>query len=190
MPETSDGDLDRDAVSALKDRVGQELAWAEQRLTELRERSVAQARSPLKPLGQREHEFAERVRSLGERVQHGEAALPKEMVRDLEQAEDFMRDAGQALGQGEGERGLGLGSSAQTLLENLGTGRTTDAEESEESEGPPPQLSRGSAASGYVPEAKDDNAEGFRRRVLQGLGQTGTGRLGPAVKRYAEGLLR
>ncbi len=33
-------------------------------------------------------------------------------------------------------------------------------------------------------------AEDFRRRVMEGLSHDHGGRLGPAVRRYAEGLLR
>jgi hypothetical protein len=44
---------------------------------------------------------------------------------------------------------------------------------------------------GDVPRAEDSKrAEDFRRRVLEGLGKSKDGRLAPAVKRYAEGLLK
>ena len=44
---------------------------------------------------------------------------------------------------------------------------------------------------GEVPErSKAERAEEFRRRVMQGLGQSKAGRMSPAVKRYAESLLR
>jgi hypothetical protein len=42
-----------------------------------------------------------------------------------------------------------------------------------------------------VPAAEEQNrAEAFRKRVLRNLGDSPAGRLSPAVKRYAEGLLR
>jgi hypothetical protein len=37
---------------------------------------------------------------------------------------------------------------------------------------------------------KNEKAEAFRKRVLEGLARDKGGRLGPAVKRYAEGLLK
>ena len=37
---------------------------------------------------------------------------------------------------------------------------------------------------------KNQRAEEFRQRVLKGLARDKGGRLGPAVKRYAEGLLK
>ena len=40
------------------------------------------------------------------------------------------------------------------------------------------------------PEGKAEKAEDFRKRVLEGLGKDKGGRLSPAVKRYAEGLLQ
>jgi hypothetical protein len=44
---------------------------------------------------------------------------------------------------------------------------------------------------GDVPDAEQRNkADDFRRRVVRGLGTGADGRIGPAVKRYAEGLLQ
>jgi hypothetical protein len=37
---------------------------------------------------------------------------------------------------------------------------------------------------------KNQRAEAFRKRVLEGLARDKGGRLGPAVKRYTEGLLK
>jgi hypothetical protein len=106
-----------------------------------------------------------------------------------------MREAARALGQGKGERGLQLQREAQRLLERSSTGQTSDDEDKSPND-PSRAKPRGDdgreiRTGGDVPEPGDGkNAEAFRQRVLEGLGKTKNGRLGPAVKRYAEGLLR
>ena len=82
---------------------------------------------------------------------------------------------------------------AQRLLEQASTGRT-DAEENArpgEREKGRGESSEEFGSAGDVPDKGNLNdAEAFRRRVLEGLGKGGSSRLSPAVKRYAEGLLR
>jgi hypothetical protein len=186
-------ELDRETLRRVEGRVRQDLGWIEQRLLELEHQSAARMRSSLDPAARREQELGQRAGSLAERTHDAEAALPDEAIRDLTRAADLMRDAAGELREGRGDRGLRLGHSAQELLDRLNMGRTTDTGSGEP--GPPQhdqgaRAARAPAGGGYVPGRASDAAQGFRRRVLEGLGEAESGRLGPAVERYAEGLLR
>jgi hypothetical protein len=108
-----------------------------------------------------------------------------------------MRDAARALREGRGRDALELQRQAQRLLEQSETGKT-DASEAERQQQRDPKRGDGEthrgkeiAQDGEVPEEDEaDAAEDFRRRVLRGLSEDKSERLAPAVKRYAEGLLR
>jgi len=100
------------------------------------------------------------------------------------------------LGRGEGEAGLSRQREAQRLLEGADTGKPEDPEEGDQEQ---QQAGKdgtndgngGQPFGGGVPDAERQNkAEEFRRRVIRSLGEGPVGRLAPAVKRYAEGLLR
>jgi hypothetical protein len=108
-----------------------------------------------------------------------------------------MREASRELGRGHGEQGLTLQREAQRLLEQAQPGRSDGAEGDASREPSKQQGQRhGDQASsiatgGDVPGPDDKaRAEEFRRRVLEGLGKEKSERLSPAVRRYAEGLLR
>ncbi len=184
--------LDRDAARAAKGVLEEQLAWAEQQLNAARQSAAQRARGTLNQASGREQEFARRAGNLAGRGE-GEAALPEDALQNLEQAERSMQEAARELASGNGERGLELQRAAQRLLEEANSGRT-DREESEQGR----ESQRGSRAVGGensgvgdVPDkGNSEDAEAFRRRVLEGLAKGKDGRLSPAVKRYAEGLLR
>jgi hypothetical protein len=186
-------ELDAELVRQVAQRVRSELGWTEQRLQELGRESAAGMRAPLDQAARREQELGERTGALAERGHAAEAPLSAEAAHDLDRAADLMRDAAGDLRQGRGDRGLKLGRAAQDLLERLNKGRTTDTDQGESSSSGPAQSAGGTRSAdgnGYVPDRATDRTQGFRRRVLEGLGQARKGRLGPAVERYAEGLLR
>jgi hypothetical protein len=186
-------EVDRETWRRVEGRVRQDLGWIEQRLADLEHQSEARMRSSLDPAARREQELGQRTGSLAERTHEAEAALPDEAIRDLTRAADLMREAAGQLREGRGGRGLRLGQAAQELLERLNMGRTTDTGEGEPGHPQHDQGARRAQAptgGGYVPGRASDAAQGFRRRVLEGLGEAESGRLGPAVRRYAEGLLR
>jgi hypothetical protein len=185
--------LDEQAPNAARDRIKQDLAWAEQVLERMKAAAEARAQSALKKSSEREVGYARRTGNLAGRGGDGETALPRDALEALERAERAMHDAARALEEGRGERGLRLQREAQRLLEQASTGQTTDPEEAP-NESPEQAESAGGReirTGGEVPNPNDQRgAEEFRRRVLEGLGRERSGRLAPAVQRYAEGLLR
>jgi hypothetical protein len=102
-----------------------------------------------------------------------------------------MRQAARALSEGKGEKGLELQREAQRLLERSDNGQTTDPEGDQPQPKSSDESGKGGIRTGGEVPKKDDGkrAEEFRNRVLRGLGKAKNGRLAPAVRRYAEGLL-
>lgn len=185
--------LDDAAMREAKQRLQEELAWAEQKLDTVKRAAEAKARGALEKSAERESGFARRAANLSGRGSEGESALPKDALEALERAEIIMREAAGELGAGKGEKGVLLQREAQRLLERASTGQTSDAEEGngEQPQSGPHEGGRAMRTEGEVPEdSKRDGAEEFRRRVLEGLAKDPGGRLAPAVRRYAEGLLR
>ena len=185
--------MDRDAVRSAKGVLQEQLAWAEQQLNQARQRAAEKARDTLNQAAGQEQEFARRAGNLAGRGE-GEAALPAEALQNLEQAERSMQEASRELQSGNGQRGLDLQREAQRLLEEANSGRT-DGDESEQAgesqRGRRDDMGRELGRDGEVPDkANSEDAEAFRRRVLEGLAKGKDGRLSPAIKRYAEGLLR
>ena len=118
---------------------------------------------------------------------------------NLRLAEQMMQQAARDFARGEAESGQAQQRDAQRLLENADPGKPSDGDgdgqndgdESERMDGDEDGDGRSAAFGGGVPAAEGQNkAEAFRRRVLRNLGDSPVGRLSPAVKRYAEGLLR
>jgi hypothetical protein len=195
-PETPSDWIDQDGLERVKRELARELAWAEQQLERLKRAAEARARGELGSSGEREQKYAQRAGNLAGRGKHGEAALPDEAVESLERAESIMREAARGLADGKGDRSLEQMREAQRLLERATTGDTSDSgDSSEQGEREPrggrPAEGRGVRTGGEVPGENDGKrAEDFRKRVLEGLGKSSGGRLAPAVKRYADGLLR
>jgi hypothetical protein len=175
------------------------IEWLRESLERLAEQAERAARDRLSELGKRERELAERAQRIGERGRGEEASLPDDTDRRLERAESIMRDAARALSEGRGREASRLQREAQRLLEQSETGRTDDPDESSRGERDrsdrdgrgPPHDGKKISEDGEVPEENDElRAEEFRRRVLRGLAEDKSERLGPSVRRYAEGLLR
>jgi hypothetical protein len=178
-------------------------AWAQKELEERRAQAEAKAGGSLRQAGDTERDLSERAEKLGAEPGAGDAPLPKETGERLRRAASVMREATRELAAGHGDHGLELQREAQRLLEQARPGRAGDSDrEEEDNEGKdrssrkPESEQSGNggesiATGGDVPGPDDKaRAEDFRRRVLEGLGKEKSERLSPAVKRYAEGLLR
>jgi hypothetical protein len=175
-------------AGAARATLERELAWAEEALEKLRRASSTRAKGDLQRLGKDEQRLAEKARDLARKGEDGDRSMPQEMLDRLNDAEQAMRDAQRALGQGEGEGGLRKQRDAQRLLE-MAHG---DSEEPDREPGRP------SEGDGKQPKGKADipgkdrhkGPEEFRKRVMEGLGGSSDPLLRDAVKRYAEGLLK
>jgi hypothetical protein len=182
---SSSGDLE-----IAKSAVEEQLHWAEDQLAQSQQAARESSRQALQGPAALEEELAGTAAGLARRGEKESTPLPAEVTERLRQADQLMRQAARALKSGEGEAGLGLQRQAQRLLENADQGKASESEPTEEST---EDDAAGKAAGfgGDVPNADEQNkAEAFRRRVLQNLGDNQSGRRSPAIKRYAEGLLR
>ncbi|HKY37297.1 MAG TPA: DUF4175 domain-containing protein [Polyangiaceae bacterium] len=187
-----DSSVSPEDMARAEQEIAKQLAWVEEMLEQARQRTEARDRQALERSAKREQELAERAQNLSGRGSHGEAALSGEDAEALERAESLMRDAARELSSGRGENGLDLQRQAQRLLD-----RQDDEERPEEPEPDPhgdldDSSDRGQSGGPVEVPGRDKNqrAEEFRKRVLEGLSKDQGGKLRPAVKRYAEGLLK
>jgi hypothetical protein len=160
-------------------------------MKQVRREAETRARDALRESGQRERRHAQRAGNLSSRGRNSQTSFPEHMMQDLERAESMMDEAARELQAGRGERALRLQRDAQRLLEQASQGQTTD----DSSHGQQPRAGEGTGRHGVqtrgdVPGESGDNARDFRQRVVEGLGSEQSGGLAPAVRRYAEGLLR
>ncbi len=177
-------------AAAAKPTLDKELAWAEDLLKKMRSDASSRAKEGLSKAGKAEQRLAERAKDLAQKGKGGDGALPDDMLERLNDASQAMRDAQQSLEKGDGEHGLRLQRDAQRLLDMAkgdGEGKQSRERESDQ-EGDKGLPSRRKT------EIPGKNAhkgpEDFRRRVLEGLGQSSDPRHKDAIKRYAEGLLK
>lgn len=184
--------LDEEVLRAAGDELKKQLSWIEETLEKLERRVQERARKKLTDAAERERRLSERAGNLAGRGQRQETALPAELIDRLEQAEQLMHQAARELKQGSSHKALDQQREAQRLLERSNPGEMRDPTRPSESG---PQASdedgRHMSRHGEVPDAQKDNrADEFRKRVLEGLGKSSGGRLAPAIKRYAEQLLQ
>lgn len=194
-------DLDEEALEDARRALDRALSWTGKELSRMKDQRAKSAKDALGQAADAERKLAGRAGNLASRGQSDEASLPEASADSVQRAGELMQRAAQALESGDGEGALKLAREAQRLLEEAKTGRTGDAGEGDEgAEGkrrgakpddPPGHDGDEAALGGNVPgAARESSADAFRRRVVEGLGQGRGARLGPAVKRYAEGLLR
>jgi hypothetical protein len=183
-------------LARAEQEVEKQQQWVEELLKKARENADARAKEALERAGKREQELAERAQNLSGRGSHGEAALPGEVAEALDRAEGLMRDAARELSNGRGERGAELQREAQRWLDQQDDDDRGQGDKPED-EAQEPQKGENSSEKGSMRQDagvpgrdKNQRAEEFRERVLKGLAKDKGGRLGPAVKRYAEGLLK
>ncbi len=138
--------------------------------------------------GARERAIADRAKQLNEKLGE-DGALPPAAREALEAAEKAAREAARSLDEGKGEQALEQQRQAQQLFEMAKDATVGDSE----GEGEKDNTGDLGSPSGHA-EIPDEKAhkgpEEFRRRVLKGLSEATSGRIGDAVRRYAEGLLR
>jgi hypothetical protein len=185
--------VDEASVERARRSVADELEWAEKQLEQLKQAAQKHAQNALREAGSREQRLAGRAGNLAGRGEQGEASLRRETVERLERAESAMREAAGQLADGRADEALRAQREAQRLLEQASSGKTTDPDDGggQQSSGSSGSEGQGIRLGGEVPAADDARAaEEFRRRVLRGLGKERSGRLAPAIQRYAEGLLR
>jgi hypothetical protein len=184
--------LDSQGLEGASQELREQLDWAEKTLQKLKQQAQGRAAKELSRAGEREQELGKRAGNLAGRGAQGEASLPDELSDALERAENAMQEASRELAEGRGEEGLELEREAQRLLERSSSGRTDEGDDEgrEPSSGQHEGNGRDVSTTGSVPSVdKARRAEQFRKRVLDGLSLQRRGRLGPAVERYAEGLL-
>jgi hypothetical protein len=183
-------DFTRAELERAKQQLTEQLAWTQQQADRLKQLTEGAAKEALSEFAKLERELSERASRLSA-DDLKDASLPAQLRQRLEEASRLMQEAGQRLQEGKGDEAIDKQSEAQRLLEESDTGQMQepesqgDAQDNEDGEG------RKMRTGGDVPNADRKNrAEEFRRRVLEGLGEQSGARLSPAVKRYAEGLLR
>lgn len=180
----------REELQEAKARLETELKWAKQKLDKLEREATQKARQALGEVSQKERELAKRAGNLAGRGKNDQSPLPEDLLRRLERAETLMRQAADELAEGRAEDGLDLQKDAQRLLEQSRSGKTTDRNNPGERD-TGDHGGKNLSTAGEVPDPDEkDKTKDFRKRVLEGLGREGTGRLSPAIKRYAEELLR
>jgi hypothetical protein len=191
-PETSSDLSDQGALERARSAVERELAWVEQTKEAMERDARERSKSELGEAAEREHSIERRLGEMSERARQSEAALPETALEQLGKARGAMKSAASELQQGRGEPGLEAQREAQRLLEQGGSDRTTEDNNAQQREARDGSRRGGNGMQtrAQVPGADDQHrALEFRKRVLEGLGQERGGRLDPAVRRYAEGLL-
>ncbi len=191
-PETSSDLTDPGALERARAAVEKELAWVEQAREAVERNARERVKNSLNEAAERERSIERRLGEMSGRASQSEASLPESALEQLGKARGAMKSASSELAQGHGEQGLQAQREAQRLLEQGGSERTTEdsnAQQRETHEGSR-RGGNGMQTRAQVPGADDQHrALEFRKRVLEGLGQERGGRLDPAVRRYAEGLL-
>lgn len=192
-PQSTQDLMDPSAVERAERELSEQLAWAEAARERLARAVEERAQKGLAEAAEGERSIARRAQALAEQGDSGERSLPGEALEQLGKAREAMDAAARELGSSRGEAGLEQQRTAQRLLEQASSGRTSDAEKPSpgERDGMHGEDGRVLSKDGEVPRADDKvRAEEFRRRVLKGLSKDQGGRLSPAIRRYAEGLLR
>ncbi len=184
------GWLDADELAHARDVVRRELEAAQNRRALEKEAQKGELRERLRQQADREEHMSERARELSGKGRSGDAPLPGEATKGLDEAAELMREAAGEMRQGNADKALELQRKAQDALEKARTGRTDQpADDGESGEGREGADDRGEMArDGEVPGARErDATQEFRERLQRGLGRP-SGKLGPAVRRYAEAL--
>jgi hypothetical protein len=163
--------------------------WAEEALRQMRRRAADRARKQLEEGGEEEGKLADRARDLGQRA-GDKGSLPQQAVDSLDDAERAARQAGQALKEGDADKGLEHQREAQRALEQAREQLEGDEDQGSPSPEDGDKGGRSKAPVAIPGKGEHKGPEEFRRRVVQGLGQPSPGTLKDAVHRYAEGLLR
>jgi len=184
----ADPDIDRTGadkrLAAARQKLEPEVKWAEQKLDALRKRGAQRDGSELSSHGEEEQRLAERAGALRDQGE-GKGALPEPALEALHQAQRAAEEAAAALKRGDAHEGLAQQREAQRSLEMAQHALGSDDEEGGNG-GERPDLEHTDIPSVDAHKGPEE----FRRRVMHGLGQVGSGRQKDAIRRYADGLLR
>lgn len=182
-------DVER-GIDEAKKKLEPEIAWAEQKVADLRKKAAERAKGELSSQGQDENAMAERARQLGNK---GREQMPGGALDALDEAEKAMQHAADELRAGDSDRAIAKQREAQRQLE-MAKQAMGSQDDSGESGNPGSRDGDGNDdlnGRTDIPKADDHKGpEDFRRRVTDGLSKPSSGRLKDAVRRYAEGLLR
>lgn len=183
--EQASGWLDEGAVEEARQALDRALEEARRASEDLQKNSERSVSEPLGERAQMQREFSERAKDLAKRGADPSAPLPERSIEALRRASELLERAAQAMEAGRGEEGAEHATDAQVELERA----VPDQSESQGSDGGDGAEGneRSTARDGSVPDEERDRARDFRERVEKGLGR-GSGRLSPAVRRYAEEL--
>lgn len=182
LPRTG-GFVDGESLRAAQKAVTEALSAA--REAQEQGRKTPEMRQRLEERAARERELARRAEELSERSSKGEAPLPDKSVRGLRRAASLMKESAQAMQRGDADTARELSGDAQRQLERA---QPESREGHQKDTGPQPGEGRSpQTGRADVPDEATDPARDFRERVERGLGRR-AGRLGPAVRRYAEEL--
>ena len=188
-------------VGQAKQTVQAELAWLQEQMSRMQRNAAEKSKDALDEAARKEEELGHRSSQLGESSEAGEAPLPQRSSEMLDKAAQAMRDAASAFRAHDPERGTERQRDAQRLLEmaqaaqdqgeqQQGASSKDQDKQTSSSEQDSPNGSPGTERVDIPGADQFKGPEGFRRRVLDGLGTTSDPRLREAVRRYAEGLLR
>ncbi len=178
------GFMDADSLKRARDAVSRAVDEANRAL-EQQESAAAR----IDPQGARERaarqrDLSQRAREIHEQGQNPDSALPSENLAHLDQAARLLDQAARALEGGEAEQSRNLAEEAQGHIERA----SLELQERNTSDGDAGSADGGNMDfEGEVPDQDKDRARDFRERIERGLGR-GSGRLAPAVRRYAEDL--
>jgi hypothetical protein len=184
---------DAQAIQKTLEAVTEALRWAIARSQDASRIAAEKARGTLRDAADKEKDLAGRAGRLAERGSRDEAMLPEPSIGALRRAQGLMDQASGALEQSQAGRALELQREAQESLEQAMTGRTSDPADPGHTESTERYGAgrKGMRTQGKVANpAPLDEAARFRERVLRGLGRPGSAGLAPAVRRYAEELLK
>ncbi|MEM9691020.1 MAG: DUF4175 family protein [Myxococcota bacterium] len=150
----------------------------------MQDAAAENAGSKLKELARKERKLGEKAEQLQRQSEMSEAPLPRAMRRRLEDAARAMRDAANQLERGNGKEGKEKQEQAQRMLE------MAQPESEDRGKGQPGDGNDFDREADVPPEARDQRADAFRKRVTDGLRRDAPPHLREALRRYTEGLLR
>jgi hypothetical protein len=177
--------LDEKAVEQAREALDRALEEARRAAEQLKQNSERSVSESLAERAQKQLEFSQRARGLAKRGAEPSAPLPEKSLEALRRASELLDRAAQAMQAGKGEEGAEHAADAQAELERA-VPETSESEGGDGGSGAEGS-ERSMAQDGSVPDEERDRARDFRERVEKGLGR-GSGRLSPAVRRYAEEL--
>ena len=173
-------------IDEARKKLEPEVRWAEQALDQLKKKEAQRAAGRLQEHASEEEKLASRAREV---EGHGrEQGLPEPALQALHAGGESASDAARALRDRDVEKAREAQREAQRQLELARQALNDPESDAQEGEDGTSNM-QGQGAD--IPNADAHKGpEDFRRRVVEGLGQSAAGRQKDAVRRYAEGLLR